>query len=166
MTDSDGHHHRYTVPLGKVRASLWSAQKAFAKKIMPPPLAEIIEKTKQPLIQTIADVEPAKPVHYSGKLLVVGDALCPFRPHVGSSTNQAALNALLLEKAMKGEITMEEWEQQCLDYAQVTSLTSIAWGNRNQFGLLIFLRSAFWVIVTRLRLILRNTWSGLPTFGL
>jgi hydroxymethylglutaryl-CoA reductase len=44
---------------------------------------------------------------FDGKLLLVGDALAQFRPHVGSSTNQAALDALLLEKVLKGEMGLK-----------------------------------------------------------
>lgn len=166
MTDNEGHHHRITVPIGKVREDYWSNQKAYAQRILPSPFAELIDKTKQPFIQAITDVAIVRPCHFGGKVLVVGDALSTFRPHVGSSTNQAALNALLLEKAMNGEMTLAQWEQQCLDYARVTSLTSVAWGNKNQFGLGTFLWSAVSLLWARLTVLLRAPKSILPTFGL
>ncbi len=166
MTDNEGHHHRITVPIGKVREYPWSAQKAYAQRILPAPFAELIAKTKEPFIQAITDVDIMRPCHFGGKVLIVGDALSTFRPHVGSSTNQAALNALLLEKAMKGEMTLEQWEQQCMDYARVTSLTSVAWGNKNQFGFWIFLWSAVCLLWARLTVVLRAPKSILPAFGL
>lgn len=166
MTDNEGHHHRITVPIGKVRDEPWTYQKAFAKQILPAPLAELVEKTKQPFIQAITDVEIVKPCQFGGKLLIVGDALSTFRPHVGSSTNQAALHALALEKAMTGETRLKQWEQECLDYARVTSLTSVAWGNKNQFGFFVFAWSALCLIWARLTVILRAPKSILPTLGL
>ena len=43
---------------------------------------------------------------------MVGDALVPFRPHVACSTNQAALDALLVEKMLSGDMTLAAWESQ------------------------------------------------------
>jgi len=51
----------------------------------------------------------------------VGGALAQFRPHVGYSTNQAALDALLLEKALKGK--NRSWSMRTL------TLLSIAFGS-------------------------------------
>ena len=165
MTGNEGHCHRITVPIGKVRDGAWSKQKAYTQQIFPVPFAELIEKTKQPFIQAITDIGIAQPCHFGGKLLFAGDALSTFRPHVGSSTNQAALNALLLEKVMIGEVSLQQWEQQCLDYAGSTSLMSVVWGNKNQFGFWTFIKSVVSLLWTRLMLILRTPRSMLPTFG-
>ena len=74
----------------------------------------------------------------------MGDALSCFRPHAGSSTNQAALSPLLLDKVMGQEMTIEEWEIEVLGYAKVTGLFSVALGNKNQFGFTAFLVGLFW----------------------
>ena len=63
-------------------------------------------------VTSVTSIASPRAVFFNGKLLLVGDALAQFRPHVGSSTNQAALDALLLEKVFKGEIGLDQWEEQ------------------------------------------------------
>jgi 2-polyprenyl-6-methoxyphenol hydroxylase-like FAD-dependent oxidoreductase len=128
MTDIDGRMHRSTLPIGKMNPAVWEKQKILAAKSLPPPYVELITKTTQPFITLVTDIASPKASFFDGKLLLVGDALVPFRPHVACSTNQAALDALLLEKMLKGEIPLTEWERQALDYAELTRLRSITWG--------------------------------------
>lgn len=64
MTDIEGHKHRITMPMGKMRPEVWSAQKKYAREILPAPIAELVEKTKQPFVQCITDVFAPKAVHY------------------------------------------------------------------------------------------------------
>lgn len=135
MTDVDGNQHRNTVLAGKVQPHLWEKQKAYAASVLPAPFVNVISKVSQPFVQRITDMEQAsKASFFGGKLFIAGDALSQFRPHIASSTNQAALNALLLEKYLLGEISAEEREVQCLDYAKATSTKSVAWGTINQHG--------------------------------
>ena len=135
MTDVDGNHHRNTVLAGKVQPHIWEKQKAYAASILPLPFSNIISKVSQPLVQCITDMEQApKASYFGGKLVIAGDALSQFRPHIASSTNQAALNALLLQKNLNGEISAEERDIRCLDYATATSAKSLAWGTINQHG--------------------------------
>ena len=170
MTDNENHRHRITMPMGKMREEAWTAQKAYAQQILPAPFAELVQKTQQPFVQCITDVKTPRAHHFDGKLLFVGDALCTFRPHVGASTNQAALNALLLEKVMTGEMTLQQWEDECLDYANITSLTAMAMGDKNQFGFLTYLVSALWLVKAHIGRFLRRSFSILPNlkcaFGL
>ena len=135
MTDVDGNQHRNTVLAGKVQPHLWEKQKVYAASVLPAPFINVISKVSQPFVQRITDMEQAsKASFFGGKLFIAGDALSQFRPHIASSTNQAALNALLLEKYLLGEISAEEREVQCLDYATATSTKSVAWGTINQHG--------------------------------
>ncbi len=138
MTDTDGRKHRHTLPIGKMRSLVWDKQRALAHRILPEPFAELVDKTTQPFISTISDIDVSKPVFHGGKLLVVGDALMPFRPHVACSTNQAALNAMLVEKLLSKEIDLASWETQVLDYAHATRLRSITWGCWYQVGYYAF----------------------------
>lgn len=134
MTDIDGRRHRSTLPIGKVDPQKWEKQKALALEILPEPFAEMVQKTTKPFISAINDREIAKPSMFDGKLLFVGDSLATFRPHVASSTNQAALNAQLLEQLMKGEISPEEWEAKVLAFASFTKVRSELWGAYYVFG--------------------------------
>lgn len=121
--------------------AVWNKQRALAHRILPQPFAELVDKTTQPFISTISDIGVSQPVFYGGKLLFVGDALMPFRPHVACSTNQAALNAMLVEKLLTGEIDLATWETQVLDYAHATRLRSITWGDWYQVGYYAFFTS-------------------------
>ena len=65
MTDIDGHRHRITIPIGKVRPEVWSAQKQLATEVLPAAFAEIVLKTEQPFVQCITDVSAPKAVHFN-----------------------------------------------------------------------------------------------------
>ena len=102
MTDINGHRHRNTLPIGGVRDEIWFRQKALARDILAPPFAELVTKTSRPFVATISETISPQASFLDGKVLVVGDALASFRRRAGLSTDQAALNALLLGKVMKG----------------------------------------------------------------
>ena len=125
LTGSDGHKHHNTIPMGKMREEVWAKQKDYAHKYMPPAFAELVNKTTQPFVATVREGSASRAAFLDGKVLLVGDALTTMRPHIASSTNQAAVNALLLEKVMKGELTMAEWERQSLQYGEITALKSV-----------------------------------------
>ncbi|MCJ1381716.1 hypothetical protein MMC17_004827 [Xylographa soralifera] len=128
LTDSYGNNHHNTIPIGKMREEVWTKQKDYANKHMTPPFAELVNKTTQPFLATVREGSASQAAFLDGKVLLVGDALTTMRPHIASSTNQAALNALLLEKVMKGDLTMAEWERQSLQYGEITALKSVLIG--------------------------------------
>lgn len=135
MTDSEGHRHRYFLPMGKMSEKSWNQQKTYAAKVLPVPFAELVEKTTRPFISSITDEISPRASFYNGKVLLVGDALASFRPHVASSTNQAALDAQLLVKVMTGQMTLAAWEHHVLRYARITLLRSRVWGAYYQSGI-------------------------------
>ena len=134
MTDRNGHQHRNTLPIGGVRDEIWFKQKAVARETLAPPFAELVEKTSQPFVATISETISPRASFLNGKVLLVGDALASFRPHAALSTNQAALNALLLGKVMKGDMALSEWERAVLRYANVSAGRSRAIGTYFQSG--------------------------------
>ena len=134
MTDSDGIVHQQTLPIGKMQSEVWTRQRAAARDLLPTQICDLIDQTSQPFISSISDIETSRPSFYGGKLLIVGDALVQFRPHVACSTNQAALDALLMEKFLKGDIDLSTWEREVLAYAHATRLRSITWGDWYQVG--------------------------------
>ncbi|MCJ1438710.1 hypothetical protein MMC27_008100 [Xylographa pallens] len=125
LTDSDGNKHHNTIPMGKMREEVWAKQKDYAHKHMAPAFAELVNKTTQPFVATVREGSASRAAFFDGKVLLVGDALTTMRPHIASSTNQAAVNALLLEKVMKGDLTIAEWERQSLQYGEITALKSV-----------------------------------------
>jgi 2-polyprenyl-6-methoxyphenol hydroxylase-like FAD-dependent oxidoreductase len=100
FTDAEGKKHRYTLPVGKMRASVWKAQKAHARAVLPPQFADLVEGTDMPFIQAVTDVMATRNAFMGGKVLLVGDALAGFRPHTAASTSQAAYDAMVLGEAM------------------------------------------------------------------
>ncbi|MCJ1436597.1 hypothetical protein MMC27_005977 [Xylographa pallens] len=134
MTDSDGHRHHTTLPVGKMRREIWDQQKAYAQKILPPQFAEIVAKTKQPFIQAITDVLSPRNSFFAGKVLLIGDAVAGFRPHTAASTSQAAFDALMLDELMRGEMDSEQWQKKTMDYATETQRRGVEMGQRSQFG--------------------------------
>ena len=124
-----------------MRSDVWDKQRDVASRTLPPPFAELIDKTIQPFISAIVGIGISQPSFFNGKLLFIGDALVPFQPHVACRTNQAALNALLVEKLLKGDISLSTWENKGIEYAHLTRLLSITWGSWHQFGRIAFLFS-------------------------
>lgn len=96
-TDNTGIRHHATVPRGKVRHDVWSAQCQRGALILPEPFKEVMTAIAQPFIQVIMDHHCPKASFGSGKVLLVGDALTLFRPHIAFSTNQAAFDCRMTE---------------------------------------------------------------------
>jgi len=134
MTDSDGHSHHFTLPVGKVQAKLWIEQKKYAKEVLAPQFAELVASTKQPFVQAITDVLSPRSSFMGGKILLVGDAVAGFRPHTAASTSQAAYDAILLSEAMIGNISWDNMEEGMMNYARHMSHAGIHMGNRSQFS--------------------------------
>ncbi|MCJ1349881.1 hypothetical protein MMC31_008124, partial [Peltigera leucophlebia] len=135
LTDSQGKRHHHTLPAGKMQPEIWARQQTRAvNQKLPLPFLELVQKIKQPFITAVSDTSASQASFLGGKLLLVGDALTLFRPHVGLGTNQGALHALLLRKYLVGEISLAEWETRVLEYANVTLLRSIAFGAFFQYG--------------------------------
>ncbi|RDL41696.1 uncharacterized protein BP5553_01675 [Venustampulla echinocandica] len=141
MTDSDGWKHRNSVPKGKMREDVWNAQREYGTKILNSVFVELINKTKEPFLSVIQDFAAPQASFFDGKLLMLGDALAVFRPHMALSLNQAAVDNLLLEKLIKGEITTKSWEKQVVQYGRRNRLINIAFGNFYLYGGLTFAKS-------------------------
>jgi hypothetical protein len=143
MTDSTGCRHHFTIPPGKLAKSVWDKQIAYGKTVLPTPFIELITKTTSPFVTSVSELQMSQatflhsPKTKEPKLLVMGDALSQFRPHIALMSNQAALHALLLEKVMVGQISFASWERQVLQYGNETRLLSKVAGTFAQFGGLV-----------------------------
>ena len=136
MTDIDGHRHCNTLPAGKMQPEVWAKQKAHAAEVLTPPFLELINKTTEPFISTVNDCAAPRASFLDGKLLLVGEALTLLRPHTGMSFNHAAMSYLLLQKVMRGEIDVKQWEAELLRYREKTMLLAIVVGCYFQGGVL------------------------------
>ena len=139
MTDRDGNRHRSTLPPGKIRLEVWAKYKILGEKTFAAPVKEIISSITEPFVTAISDFESPRARFFNDKLLLVGDALTLFRPHLAQSTNQAATDCLLLEKVVSGQMNVAEWEKQVLQYAHLTRLRNNVVGTRHLSGPLVWL---------------------------
>ena len=147
LTDVSNYYHRNAVAAGKLRDEVWQKQKSHGISSLPAPFADLVSKINQPFVQTISDTFSPQASFFDGRLLLVGDALTLFRPHAALSTDQAAMNCLALEKVMKGEMSINEWERKVLGYGYTTWLASRAMGSFYQFGPRQWIPSALQVLV-------------------
>ncbi|KAL8735002.1 MAG: hypothetical protein Q9166_001127 [cf. Caloplaca sp. 2 TL-2023] len=120
LTDTSGHTHRNTLPMGAMRPDIWSAQVAYAKKHMCAPFAELVAKTTSPFVSTVRSRSSSHATALNGKAMFVGEALTLMRPNTGMSFNHSAFNCLQLEKIIKGEEGMDlrGWEREGLEWGE------------------------------------------------
>ena len=126
-----------------MRPSVWQAQLEHASSTLSAPMFEMVRKTINPAISVVHDYTSPRAVFFDGRLLLVGDALALFRPHAALSFNQAALDCLLLEKVMRGEIDINAWEAQVVRYGSKSRAINELMGSFFVYGGLVFVRSIF-----------------------
>jgi 2,6-dihydroxypyridine 3-monooxygenase len=119
---------------------------------LPAPLAEVIQRTTEPFIQVIVDIEVPRMAF--GRSCLIGDAAFALRPHVGVGTAKAADDAWQLGTALRGTTApyipdrLKGWETQQLSVARRAlqrarvagrSLQDGTWrvGDQPPFGLLV-----------------------------
>lgn len=129
LTDINGHKHRSTVPGGKVRPSLWARRLEHARDIdLPKPFTEVLSQISSPFLQVIFDHHSHRAAFADGRILLVGDAMTTYRPHTAFSTNQGAYDALMLEKVVRGDIGIQEWERKVVRFGYLQWCRSLWFG--------------------------------------
>ena len=117
-------------------------------KRLAPPHKEVLSNISSPFIQVITDFASPHAVFGEGKILLVGDALALLRPHTAFSATHAAYDCLMLERYMRSEITLAQWEKHVVRFGRMHWLRSIWYGDFYQRPLLLALVSAAWYWVT------------------
>lgn len=118
MTDKDGRRRRLTIPPGLMSLEAWELLKSKALDLLPPQMAEMARKTRQPFVQAITDVISPKNLYLSDKVVLVGDALAGFRPHTAASTTQAAFDNMGLVDWLDGRIDRKQYVKQTIQFAR------------------------------------------------
>lgn len=98
LTDTRGEVHRSTIPRGMVPRHTLNAIRTQAEDSLLPSFAELVCATEEPFVQAIQDL--AVPRLVFGRTVLVGDAACLVRPHVGSGTAKAVDDAVKLAEAL------------------------------------------------------------------
>jgi len=96
-TDASGRRHEQ-IPPPLIRRDVIADAKAAAHRLLAPSIADIFERTAQPIFQAIYDL--TSPQLAFGRLALLGDAAFVARPHVGAGVTKAALDAACLADAL------------------------------------------------------------------
>ena len=97
-TDASGRNHGLGIPPPLIRPEVVAALKADAARLLPPRMARVVERTAQPLLQPITDLEVPRMVF--GRAALLGDAAFVARPHVVAGATKVALDAAFLADAL------------------------------------------------------------------
>jgi 2-polyprenyl-6-methoxyphenol hydroxylase-like FAD-dependent oxidoreductase len=132
MTDIDGKRRHLTVPPGKMRPEAWEMVKKRGRDRLPPQMAEMVAKSKEPFVQLITDVITPTNDFFGGKVVLLGDALAGFRPHTVASTSQAAFDVLMLVEYLESG-DHAEFVRKTMEFARLMQSRGVYIGNRSQF---------------------------------
>lgn len=98
LTGSDGRRYEGAIPPDRLHPDVLAEMREAADRLLAPAFAEVVRKTKQPLLQPIVDLETQSMV--SGRVAIVGDAAFVARPHVGAGVAKAAGDARALTQLL------------------------------------------------------------------
>ena len=119
MTDKDGRRRHVTIPPGMITWEAWELLKSNAVDSLPPQMAEMAHKSRNPFVQAITDVSSPKNLYFNDKVVLIGDALAGFRPHTVASTSQAAYNVMSLANYLDGKIDRKQYVKQTMQFARL-----------------------------------------------
>jgi 2-polyprenyl-6-methoxyphenol hydroxylase-like FAD-dependent oxidoreductase len=101
FTDASGKNHGVSIPPPLIRPELVAEMKAHALEVLPRSVSVVVQKTAQPLLQAISDME--SPRMTFGRVALLGDAAFVVRPHVAGGASKAALDARCLVDSLLAE---------------------------------------------------------------
>ena len=135
MTDREGVRRARSVPPGEVREDVLDELRR-ASAGLPPVLREVVEKSLDPFIQPVMDVEVPRMAF--GRVCLIGDAAFTARPHAAAGTAKAAADAWALAEAIavaRGDIAgaLLEWEPGQLKMGSELVARNRVMGERSQF---------------------------------
>jgi 2-polyprenyl-6-methoxyphenol hydroxylase-like FAD-dependent oxidoreductase len=152
MTDINLTVHSNTVPSGLVRPEVWDRHLATNLDAVAAPFAEVISMCKKPFVTKVNDALTDKAIFFDGHLVLVGDALATYRPHLALATEQVAGHCLDLGKVWHGEMTLQQWERKACVQAKRIWLASRAAGVFGLGSWLPFLSSLLTYLAFSLKL--------------
>jgi 2,6-dihydroxypyridine 3-monooxygenase len=137
LTDRHGSRAELTVPPGAVQTKHLEALHSAAHAELPSAIAELVQRTAEPFVQVIVDLEV--PQMAFGRSCLIGDAAFALRPHIGAGTARAADdawqlgNALLHTTGRQIPVRLKGWEAQQLPAARRAMQRARAAGRSVQF---------------------------------
>ena len=100
LVDSHGRRKQSTLHRGEAREETVQEMISVARRLLPGSFVSIIEATREPFAQAILDYEA--PQLFFGRSVLIGDAACLIRPHLGSGAAKAVEDAISLADAVCG----------------------------------------------------------------
>lgn len=107
LTDIEGTTHALSIPPNKIRPAVIAEMREAARQTLSPQFAEVVEKTQQPFIQAIQDLETPR-MMIGNNIALIGDAAFVARPHVGMGVTKAAVDAFVLAEELAGAGTIAD----------------------------------------------------------
>ena len=111
LLGKSGQQYEDGIPPNEIRDDVVSTLLKEASEKLPPQLVELVEITKQPLIQPIFDLESQR--MKNKKVITIGDAAFTARPHVGMGVTKAAMDAFTLSEHLENyqdSLNLSLWE--------------------------------------------------------
>ncbi|KMO42738.1 monooxygenase [Methylobacterium variabile] len=100
LTDVDGLAQPLSIAPNRIRPEVIAGMRADARRLLAPPFAEVVERTAQPFLQAIQDLEAPR-MALGRRTVILGDAAFVARPHVGMGVTKAAADADALARALE-----------------------------------------------------------------
>ncbi|HMM75653.1 MAG TPA: FAD-dependent monooxygenase [Gammaproteobacteria bacterium] len=119
LTDAQGTMHAQGIPPPLLRESHVEAMREAAARLLCPQFRRVIEATPRPFIQPIWDL--CAPRFVLGRVILIGDAACTARPHIGLGVSKAADDAARLAAAFAAPdraAALAAWERERLGFAR------------------------------------------------
>lgn len=115
LTDSEGTSHRAMIPRGLMPAETERAVRHVAREQLNDHFTTIVDATEELFVNAVFDYHASRLVF--GRVVLIGDASCLIRPHIGAGTSKAVDDAIQLSQAVTGpdfqrDGSLESWEQQ------------------------------------------------------
>ena len=99
LTDTHNERHELSIPPNRIRPEVMAAMRQDADRLLAPPFAEVVRKTREPFLQAILDLE-VPTMSPGARVTIIGDAAFVARPHVGAGVTKAAADADALAQAL------------------------------------------------------------------
>ncbi|MGE3774381.1 MAG: FAD-dependent monooxygenase [Gammaproteobacteria bacterium] len=119
LTDTHGTLHAQGIPPPLLRESHVEAMRDAAARLLCPQFRRVIDATPRPFIQPIWDL--CAPRFVLGRVILIGDAACTARPHIGLGVSKAADDAARLAEAFTAPdraAALAAWERDRLGFAR------------------------------------------------
>ncbi|WP_237710895.1 FAD-dependent monooxygenase [Saccharopolyspora spinosa] len=135
LTGKDGVERSLAMQPGLVRDEFTNELRAAADAELPPVLAELVNRTHEPFLQVVVDLEV--PEMAFGRVALIGDAAFAARPHAAAGTAKALENSWALAEALETfddvEAALNDWSPAQLELGSNLVHRSRRLGERAQF---------------------------------